>query len=78
MGFGASFGYTVMARISLFINRIQDVDQWGQYAFNATIEPNVNYHGGFQAVFWGLALVVVGYIVLEIMKTVKAKNAPAK
>lgn len=75
MGFGASFGYTVMARISLFINRIQDVDQWGQYAFNATTEPNAHYHFGFQAAFWFMALLVVGYVVVEIMKAVKAKPA---
>jgi hypothetical protein len=28
IGFGASFGYTVMARISLFINRVQDLKTW--------------------------------------------------
>ena len=28
IGFGASFGYTVMARISLFIQRLQDLRDW--------------------------------------------------
>ena len=28
IGFGASFGFTVMARIALFINRIADVEKW--------------------------------------------------
>jgi hypothetical protein len=28
IGFGASFGYTVMARISLFINRVQELRNW--------------------------------------------------
>lgn len=28
IGFGASFGYTVMARISLFINRVQYIRDW--------------------------------------------------
>ncbi len=28
VGFGASFGYTVMARISLFINRVQYIRDW--------------------------------------------------
>jgi hypothetical protein len=29
IGFGASFGFTVMARISLFVNRIADLEKWG-------------------------------------------------
>ena len=28
VGFGASFGYTVMARISLFIDRVQFLGRW--------------------------------------------------
>ncbi len=28
IGFGASFGYTVMARISLFIQRVQYIKSW--------------------------------------------------
>lgn len=28
IGFGASFGFTVMARISLFVNRIADLEKW--------------------------------------------------
>lgn len=29
MGFGASFGYTVMARVSLFVQRIAFLESWG-------------------------------------------------
>ena len=29
IGFGASFGFTVMARISLFVNRVADLEKWG-------------------------------------------------
>ncbi|MCK4657825.1 MAG: hypothetical protein KAT85_12355, partial [candidate division Zixibacteria bacterium] len=29
IGFGASFGYTVMARISLFVQRIASLEEWG-------------------------------------------------
>jgi hypothetical protein len=29
IGFGASFGYTVMARISLFVQRIAELEDWG-------------------------------------------------
>ena len=71
IGFGASFGYTVMARISLFINRIQDVDSWGQAAFDST---NANHHGGFQVVFWLMTLFVVSYIALEIVRYTKSKG----
>jgi len=64
IGFGASFGFTVMARISLFIQRIQDMDQrWIQTAFNTS---NPNYHFGFQLVFWLMVLAVVVYIIMEI------------
>jgi hypothetical protein len=33
VGFGASFGYTVMARISLFIQRVQFLGDWWQRLF---------------------------------------------
>ena len=33
VGFGASFGYTVMARISLFIQRVQFLGDWWQQLF---------------------------------------------
>lgn len=65
IGFGASFGYTVMARISLFINRIQDFDGWREAAFDAS---NPNYSVWFQVLFWLLALMVIGYIVFELVK----------
>jgi len=29
LGFGASFGYTVMARVSLFVQRIAFLETWG-------------------------------------------------
>lgn len=74
IGFGTSFGYTVMARISLFINRMQDVKVWGVAAFNATETPNPNYGGEFQIIFWLFVLFVAGYIVKEIVSTVKAKS----
>jgi hypothetical protein len=75
IGFGASFGFTVMARISLFINRVQFLDQnWIQNAFNTT---NEHYHSGFQIFFWLLTLLVVGYAVMEIVTHLKNKNAPS-
>ncbi|MGH9879343.1 MAG: hypothetical protein ACRD5H_17065, partial [Nitrososphaerales archaeon] len=72
LGFGASFGFTVMARISLFINRIQFLDNnWGKTAFDST---NQNYHVGYQLVFWLVVLIVLAYVVSEIMKHLKNKT----
>jgi len=78
IGFGASFGFTVMARISLFINRIQDTADWGKTAFDAAETANPNYHSGFQVVFWALVVFVIGYVVWEIMKTLKEPKATAQ
>lgn len=74
IGFGASFGFTVMARISLFINRMQDVKSWGLEAFNVSEIPNENYDSGFQIVFWLFILFVTGYIVYEIVNHMKSKT----
>lgn len=74
IGFGASFGFTVMARISLFINRIQAFDN--EFATPAFDSSNPNYHAGFQLVFWLVMLVLVGYTVTEIVRYVKRKDRP--
>jgi len=34
LGFGASFGYTVMARVSLFVQRIAFLESWGRMVGN--------------------------------------------
>lgn len=74
IGFGASFGFTVMARISLFINRIQFLDNdWGQNSFDTS---NEHFHAGFQIVFWLVILIFVAYIVNEIRKHLAKKNSP--
>lgn len=64
IGFGASFGFTVMARISLFINRLQDTFDWGHAAFDST---NANYSLMFPTVFWLFVAFVIGYVVFEIV-----------
>ncbi|MDH4158124.1 MAG: hypothetical protein OEW00_12700 [candidate division Zixibacteria bacterium] len=72
IGFGASFGFTVMARISLFINRVQYLDQnWIQNAFNTA---NENYSAWFQVVFWLIVLLIAGYIVRELVTYHKTKS----
>lgn len=75
IGFGASFGFTVMARISLFINRMQDTKAWGVVAFNGGDIANPNYGTQYQIVFWVFTLLVVGYIVNEIVQHLKTKKA---
>ena len=72
IGFGASFGFTVMARISLFINRMQFIDQnWIQNAFNTA---NENYTAWFQVIFWLMILLIVGYTVKEIVDYQRSKS----
>lgn len=71
IGFGASFGYTVMARISLFIQRIQDLGSWGAAGWDTS---NPNFHVWFQIVFWLFILMVLGYIVKEIMAHLGRKS----
>ncbi len=72
IGFGASFGFTVMARISLFINRMQFLDQdWIQSAHDAS---NANYHWGYPLMFYLLILVVVAYTLREIVRHLKSKG----
>ena len=39
VGFGASFGYTVMARISLFIQRVQFLGDWWNIAVLEGVAP---------------------------------------
>lgn len=71
IGFGASFGLTVMARISLFIQRIQYMhEDWAMVAFDQT---NPNYSGWFPAMFWLVVLIVVGYTIKEIVTYLKSK-----
>ena len=73
IGFGASFGFTVMARISLFINRMQFLDlNWGQVAFDSS---NPNHHSGFPLLFFLLMIVLVGYVIMEIVNHIKRKNS---
>ena len=73
IGFGASFGYTVMARISLFINRIQFLDKsWIHVAFD---ESNANYNSWYMIIFFALVLLVAGYVIKEIMSHLKSRRA---
>jgi hypothetical protein len=73
VGFGASFGFTVMARISLFINRIQSMDNdFVQLAFDSS---NPNWHVGFQLVFWLIVLSLLAYTISEIVRYLRHKDS---
>lgn len=74
IGFGASFGFTVMARISLFIQRIQSIDGWRSAAFDTT---NPNFSAWFQVFFWLLSLVAIGYIVYEFVTFLRRRGSQA-
>jgi hypothetical protein len=68
IGFGASFGYTVMGRISLFVQRIQYVgEDWTKVAWNA---------GGLFLLFWfitaGIFLIMAVYEIQAKIKRGKA------
>ncbi len=59
IGFGATFGYTVMARISLFIQRIQSIGDWTSTSFGS---------GAFM-IIW---LIACGaFLILGIMEFVR-------
>jgi hypothetical protein len=73
IGFGATFGFTVMNRISLFVNRVQFlVQNWMRPAFDST---NTNYNSWFQVVFWLMILLLIAYIVREIVGALQRKRA---
>jgi hypothetical protein len=73
IGFGASFGFTVMARVSLFINRMQFLDNsWIAPAFDTT---NAAYNWFFPTLFWFIILGILVYIVKEFMQFMKRRAA---
>lgn len=66
IGFGASFGYTVMGRISLFIQRVQYTRDWMLGANQAG--------GGIQAVMWIVVVIVILLILLEIIRQMRKRS----
>ncbi|MBK7140926.1 MAG: hypothetical protein IPH75_02455 [bacterium] len=64
IGFGASFGYTVMARISLFIDRVQFLQK--TWIYNAFDSSAAGYHSGYQVAFFVVVLAILAYIAREI------------
>lgn len=74
IGFGASFGYTVMNRISLFINRLQFLGKtWLKASFDSA---NPNYHSGFLVLFWLIIAAIIAYIGFEVVQKVRRGPKP--
>lgn len=72
IGFGASFGFTVMARISLFVNRMQFLStEWIQPALDDT---NPNYNVGYPIIFYLILLGIVVYAVYEFVSFLKRRS----
>lgn len=67
IGFGASFGFTVMGRISLVIQRVQYIRDWVNLGMDGT--------GGMSAVVWVFALFILLLILLEIIKFIRNRTA---
>ncbi|MEZ5358627.1 MAG: hypothetical protein R3F48_07310 [Candidatus Zixiibacteriota bacterium] len=67
IGFGASFGFTVMGRISLFIQRIQFIRDWVVAGNEGT--------GGMTAIVWIFGLLLLLLILLEIIRHIMKKPA---
>jgi len=72
IGFGASFGFTVMARVSLFINRMQFLDQ--QWIKGAHDAANPNYHWGYPVAFYVVVLGMLLYVFYELAAHLSAKK----
>lgn len=64
IGFGASFGFTVMARISLFIDRVQFLQK--TWIYNAFDSSAAGYHSGYLVAFFAVVLAIAAYIAREI------------
>ena len=74
IGFGASFGFTVMARISLFVNRMQFLNtEWIQPALDSS---NEHYNNWYPIVFYLMLLAIVAYIIYEFVSFLKRRSQP--
>jgi hypothetical protein len=75
LGFGATFGFTVMNRISLFGNRVQYLwVNWMKNAFNVNgANPNADFW--WQFVFWLVIAVFLAYVVKEVLNRGKDVTA---
>jgi hypothetical protein len=72
IGFGASFGYTVMGRISLFVQRIQYMGDWTRAAWSETAKS------GF-LVFWYLTILIfLAMTAYEIIRYATQKRPPGE
>ncbi|MCK5125079.1 MAG: hypothetical protein KAR42_02380 [candidate division Zixibacteria bacterium] len=69
IGFGASFGYTVMGRISLFIQRVQTIRDWAS--------TGIEGGGGMSAIVWIFVLFIVLLVLIEMIRHMRKKPTEA-
>ncbi len=67
IGFGASFGFTVMGRISLFIQRVQFLRDW--------ISAGNEGPTSFTVIMWLVILAIVLLVLFEIIRHLRKKSA---
>lgn len=70
VGFGASFGYTVMARISLFIQRVQSIRDWIAAA-------KITSDGQGMYIVWAVTILIVLVVIFEIIKHLNRRPSQA-
>lgn len=66
LGFGASFGFTVMARISLLINRVQFLDQWRVNSVGSQFQEG---SGSYALIYWIVLLAMLALLVIDLIRT---------
>ncbi len=66
LGFGASFGFTVMARISLLINRVQFLDQWRITSVGSAHQEG---SGSYTAVYILILVGIFGLLAFDLIRT---------
>jgi hypothetical protein len=73
IGFGATFGFTVMNRISLFVNRVQFL--WLTWMNPAFDSSSTTYSVWYQVIFWLVILLFVLYGVREFLGREQRRSA---
>ncbi len=66
LGFGASFGFTVMARISLLINRVQFLELWRVNSVGSKFQEG---SGAYTAIYWIVLLAMLALLVIDLIRT---------
>lgn len=66
VGFGASFGLTVMGRVSLFVQRVQAIRDWVKLGNLGGVEGKL--------IVWGVVLIVILVVLYELIKHLRNRS----